>query len=207
MSAAINQFRDALVRLSPYPLSLAQVDACARHFELLLKWNKRLNLTRIIDPLEAAKLHYAESLFAAQFIKPGDRVIDVGSGAGFPGIPLAIVSSQAEFTLLESHGKKAVFLRESIRAVGLTNTTTALARFEEYQITENILTSRAIEGFESLLPAFFGIAPVQRLLLFLGNQNTACATDIAGAAWQCEAVTLPSGSDRSLLIATRLSST
>jgi 16S rRNA (guanine(527)-N(7))-methyltransferase RsmG len=85
-----------------------------RHYELLCRWNKVLNLTRIEDRDEALERHYAESLFLAERLTPG-TVVDIGSGAGFPGFVVAVARPDCRVTLVESHQRKAVFLREAAR--------------------------------------------------------------------------------------------
>ena len=96
------------------PVSDEQIARLEQHFALLLKWNARMNLTRVTDPVEAATRHYGESLFLAARLTPG-TVLDIGSGAGFPGIPAAIVRPDCQFHLIDSNQRKAVFLREASR--------------------------------------------------------------------------------------------
>jgi 16S rRNA (guanine527-N7)-methyltransferase len=102
---------------SPYGrLQGEQLDRLERHYSLLTQWNKRLNLTRIVNLSDAVRLHYCESLLLGQHLPPGQlRVVDVGSGAGFPGIPAAILRPDCHFDLVESHRRKAVFLVEASR--------------------------------------------------------------------------------------------
>jgi 16S rRNA (guanine(527)-N(7))-methyltransferase RsmG len=109
-----SEFRRALEReVLPYvPLNTDQIEALERHWELLLRWNSTINLTTRTDPNEAAIRHYGESLFLASHIT-GKRIADVGSGPGFPGIPIAIARSDWEVTLVESDKRKVVFLREA----------------------------------------------------------------------------------------------
>jgi 16S rRNA (guanine527-N7)-methyltransferase len=98
--------------------------ALAERFEqylfLLLKWNARTNLTSVREPDEIARRHFAESIFAARQI-PVDvkTLLDFGSGAGLPGVPIAICRPEITVTLAESQGKKAAFLREAVRTLGL----------------------------------------------------------------------------------------
>ena len=111
-------FRDLLVReFAPYgSLTVAQLDALQAHYELLTQWNARLNLTRIESVEDAVRLHYCESLFAGTRLPAGPlHIADVGSGAGFPGIPIAILRPECVLTLIESHQRKGVFLREASR--------------------------------------------------------------------------------------------
>jgi len=96
-----DDFRSLLAAtFAPYQaLSEIQLDALHAHYELLCKWNKKLNLWRVKDIREAVELHYCESLYLARTLPPGSlRVVDVGSGAGFPGFPIAILRSSAKWT-------------------------------------------------------------------------------------------------------------
>jgi len=100
------------------PLSPIQIKQLERHYELLIRWNKVLNLTSIRDPTEIIKRHYAESLFLGQHLPSGSlRIADIGSGAGFPGIPVAILRPDCSVCLIESHQRKSVFLREATREI------------------------------------------------------------------------------------------
>jgi 16S rRNA (guanine527-N7)-methyltransferase len=108
-----------------FSLDVAGLDARAvEQFEaylaLLMKWNARMNLTAARKPEEIVRRHFAESIFAAQQIpKHVKTLLDFGSGAGFPGIPIAICRPKVGVTLAESQGKKAAFLREAVRTLGL----------------------------------------------------------------------------------------
>ena len=100
------------------------------HFELLARWNRTLNLARIRDRAEAIERHYNESLFLARRLPAGALPIaDIGAGAGFPGLPLAVVRPDCAVTLIESHQRKAVFLREASR--GLPNVRVFAGRAED----------------------------------------------------------------------------
>jgi 16S rRNA (guanine527-N7)-methyltransferase len=95
-------------------LEPTQVEKLWAHFELMRLWNERLNLTSVIELERAAVRHYAESLFLASLVPPSARrIADVGSGAGFPGFPLAVALPDAEVFLIESDRRKAAFLREA----------------------------------------------------------------------------------------------
>lgn len=112
---------------APVPPAMAGIDDLAdpfaRFLDLLLRWNARTNLTAIRDPEEIVRRHFGESLFAARVLRPWmaatDAVLDFGSGAGFPGIPLQILLPSLRVTLAESQNKKAAFLREAVRTLGL----------------------------------------------------------------------------------------
>jgi 16S rRNA (guanine527-N7)-methyltransferase len=90
------------------------------YLDLLLKWNARTNLTAIRDPEEIVRRHFGESLFAARHLNPKTTtLLDFGSGAGFPGLPIALYHPEIAVTLAESQNKKATFLREAIRTLNL----------------------------------------------------------------------------------------
>src|SRR5262245_9318774 len=109
------------------PLAPAQLQKLEAHFRLLQHWNRIINLTSIREPEEMVERHYCESLFLGAHLPAGPlRIADVGSGAGFPGIPVAILRTDCSITLIESHQRKAVFLRECARE--LVNVTVVARR-------------------------------------------------------------------------------
>jgi 16S rRNA (guanine527-N7)-methyltransferase len=109
--------RESLARLD---LSPGEAERLGQYLELLLKWNARMNLTAVRRPEEIVARHFAESIFAARQIPPEVKtLLDFGSGAGLPGIPIAICRPEFGVTLAESQGKKASFLREAVRTLGL----------------------------------------------------------------------------------------
>lgn len=99
---------------------------------LLNKWNKAYNLTSVRDPIEMLVKHILDSLVVSPYLQ-GDRFIDVGTGPGLPGLPLAIINIDKTFVLLDSLGKRISFIRNAVRELGLTNVETVLSRVEEYQ--------------------------------------------------------------------------
>ena len=122
---------------------------------LLLEKNQVMNLTAITEPGEVATLHLLDSLaVAAAGDLAGKKVIDVGTGAGFPGVPLAIALPNASLTLLDSLGKRVTFLEETCRVLGLQNVTCVHARAEEFAAghreTCDIVTSRAVAALPML---------------------------------------------------------
>ena len=138
-------FRELLAReFAPYgSLTVTQIDLLQAHYELVTQWNARLNLTRIESVEDAVRLHYCESLFAGARLPVGPlRVVDVGSGAGFPGIPIAILRPECAVTLIESHQRKGVFLREASR--NLKNVSVVTDRAENLRTEYDWLVSRAV---------------------------------------------------------------
>lgn len=159
----------ALRRLAPeYALDLSEetVERFRRHFELLLTWNRKLNLTRITEPEEAARRHFLECAHLATLVEPPAVVVDVGSGAGFPGLPLACVWPDAEVTLVEPLVKRAVFLKETARWLGLDRVRVVNRPFDPSHVPPGaLLTARALDKFRVLLPLLFE-APAATLALF-----------------------------------------
>jgi 16S rRNA (guanine527-N7)-methyltransferase len=95
------------------------LDQLSVYLDLLLKWNARTNLTSIRDPEEIVRRHFGESLFTAAHLPACKTLLDLGSGAGFPGIPIQLALPQLKVTLAESQNKKAAFLQEAVRTLGL----------------------------------------------------------------------------------------
>jgi 16S rRNA (guanine527-N7)-methyltransferase len=171
------------------PLPPPAVEQISIYIDLLLRWNARINLTAIREPEEIVTRHFGESLFLARHLFPsqdagmprpsrisGDapEVIDVGSGAGFPGLPLKIWAPEIRLTLIESNHRKAAFLREVSRALTLTNINVMAARVETTNAAADVVTLRAVERFESVLPmALKLLAPQGRLALLIGSAQLA----------------------------------
>lgn len=140
-------------------------DQCARleaHLELMLRWNRILNLTAIRNREEAIERHYCESLFLGARLPAGAlTVADVGSGAGFPGFPVAVLRPDCTVTLIESHQRKAVFLREASRKQA--NIRVLAKRAEEVKERFEWVISRAV-SYEDLSPVLKKLAPNADLL-------------------------------------------
>jgi 16S rRNA (guanine527-N7)-methyltransferase len=167
-----NEFRSALeAALAGFgivPLKEEQSAQLVKHYAMLCRWNPRINLTRIIEAHDAAKLHYAESLFGSRFITSERTILDVGSGAGFPGIPLAVVRPDIQVTALEANHKKSLFLMEAKDALGLSNLKVVNARLEEFDWARyELLTSRALDRAETVLPSVIErLGSRQKLMLY-----------------------------------------
>ncbi len=125
------------------------------YINLLLQQNRTLNLTAIIDPLEAVTKHLLDSLSIAQDVS-GGKVVDVGSGGGCPGIPLAIIRPESQFVLVESKNKKANFLKTTIQALKIKNIKVLCQRAENVNLTKkaDAIVSRALGS----LPYFISAA-------------------------------------------------
>jgi 16S rRNA (guanine527-N7)-methyltransferase len=129
-AANFERLREEAARLG-ITLEPGQLDRFRSYLDLLLGWNRKINLTAITDPEQVLDKHFLDSLAAAPHI-PAGRLIDVGAGAGLPGIPIAIVRPDVQVSLLESTGKKAAFLRTAIHQLGLSSSVLE-TRLEQYR--------------------------------------------------------------------------
>ena len=177
-------------------LSQAQVVQLFQHYELLLRWNQKMNLTTVAPGRETVIRHYCESLFFATHL-PAERdaisVLDLGSGAGFPGFPMAVLRPAWYVTLVESNQRKAVFLRESSRHLG--NVSVLAKRIEEASEKADWVVARAVDPSEV-------VSAVPRLAsnigLMLGEDDFSLIQNDSRIAWQ-EPVRLPWG-DRKICV-------
>ena len=146
-------------QVAPFGVTLTE-DMCRkfdRYAELLVEWNEKMNLTAITDPVGIAVKHFADSVSAVPLLpeQEGIAVIDVGTGAGFPGIPLAIVRPDIHLTLLDSLNKRLTFLSEVCRELGITATTVHARAEEGAQKPElrerfDVATARAVAALPVL---------------------------------------------------------
>jgi 16S rRNA (guanine527-N7)-methyltransferase len=186
----VRQFADLLLShlAGVVELSESQIDLLSKHYELLVRWNSRLNLTSIRNLEDAVVRHYCECLFFAAHLSCGSgKILDFGSGAGFPGIPLAILRPELDVTLVESHQRKAVFLRECSRE--LQNVLVSSKRAEELPGGYDWVVARAVDP-ETVLNA---AAKLSRCVgLMIGKSDV---KDHPGFVLQTE-VGLPWGENR-----------
>jgi 16S rRNA (guanine527-N7)-methyltransferase len=150
-------FLEGLHRLG-LELSQQQLGQFLRYREELLDWNTRINLTAITDPEEVQLKHFLDSLsLLMAYDVPNARLLDIGAGAGFPGIPLKIVRPQWQVLLLEATGKKVLFLQHIIETLHLKNVVAVqgraeeLARISEYRASFDSVTARAVASLPTLL--------------------------------------------------------
>lgn len=190
--------------LKPYAeLSDLLIAATEIYLNLLLKWNAKINLTSIRQPEQIVRRHFGESFFAAAQLGKASAfatAIDLGSGAGFPGIPLAMSAPQAQVMLIEADSRKAAFLNEVIRALGLKNAKMFNGRAEACASRAELVTMRAVEKFHLALPLAQGLlAPGGRLALMIGSAQVGEAEAGArGILWD-EPVPVPGSNARVLL--------
>src|SRR5271169_2382326 len=203
------------VLLEPFleqPLSQFQLDQISIYIDLLLRWNARINLTAIRNEEEIVTRHFGESLFLARhlFPPPGDplhppTVLDIGSGAGFPALPLKIWAPHIHLTLIESNHKKAAFLREVARALTLTHINVITDRAETVIARPDlpkadVVTLRAVEHFETILPqAVTFMAPNGSLAVLIGVAQLPRLTTLTPLQWY-QPINVPQSHSRVLSI-------
>jgi 16S rRNA (guanine527-N7)-methyltransferase len=203
------------VLLGPFlasPLSDAQLTQISTYIDILLRWNQKLNLTAVRDPKHVVTRHFGESIFAAQNLSlspprapglsDGARLLDLGSGAGFPGLPIKICASKLSVTLIESRHKKATFLREVIRALRLTHIDVFTGRAQDFPASSApIVTLRAVERFDTaLLAAARLLRTPGRLALLIGqSQVSRTASLLPRFIWR-DPLPIPLSTTRVLLI-------
>ena len=177
-------------------LSELQIGQLYQHYDLLIRWNQRMNLTTVKPGRETVIRHYCESLFFAFHLPAGGErtsVLDLGSGAGFPGICLAVLRPEWHVTLVESSQRKAVFLRESTRH--LQNATVLAERMENVSDQSDWVVARAVNP-EEILALVPLLAP--NIGLMLGEDDFSRIRLDSRVAW-AEPIRLPWG-DRRLCV-------
>ncbi len=190
----------------------SQLDQISIYIDLLKRWNARINLTAIRNEEEIVTRHFGESFFLARHLFPegtpgsesiralegapsklplgaGVRVLDIGSGAGFPALPLKIWAPNIHLTLIESNHKKAAFLREVARAITFTNINVITDRVETLAKRQDcsradVVTLRAVERFDTILPqAATFLAPHTCLALLIGAAQIPHVTVLPTIKW------------------------
>jgi 16S rRNA (guanine527-N7)-methyltransferase len=195
--------------LSEFQISAddAQIIKIQQYMGMLLTWNEKVNLTAIRDPLEILYRHFCESMYAAVAVPlECGRLADVGSGGGFPGLPLKILRPGLQLFLVESNVKKATFLAEVARDLGLTDTRVLVSRYEELgeELTPlDTVCSRAVGEFSSLL-AWAGSERVaaKQAVLWVGGRDLEEVRRIDGWQWR-EPIAVPHSLRRYLLVGDR----
>jgi 16S rRNA (guanine527-N7)-methyltransferase len=172
-------------------LTEVQLQQISTYIDLLQHWNARINLTAVRKEEEIVTRHFGESLFMARHLFPeahsqatAPHVLDIGSGAGFPAIPLKLWAPQIHLAMIESNHKKAAFLREVARTLTLTNVNVITERTEALLQRQtapkaDVVTLRAVEHFEAILPqAIAFLAPAGRLALLISESQLLSLTTL-----------------------------
>ncbi len=201
-TAAIAHLLEPFIKLDE-----TRLRAISTYIDLLLKWNARINLTAIREPSEIVQRHFGESLFAAKSLldqKLPHTAIDLGSGAGFPGVPFAMLAPDVQVTLIESQQKKATFLKELVRALGLNNVKVFGGRAEDYSGGADLVMLRAVEKFDQALTMAVRLTNEGgRIALMIGSGQVESAKTLAAEVIWDSPVEVPCSLSRELLVGTK----
>ncbi|MEZ0312719.1 MAG: 16S rRNA (guanine(527)-N(7))-methyltransferase RsmG [Myxococcota bacterium] len=156
-----------------------QYRLCEEHWRLVLAWNERVNLTAIKNDREAAWVHYADSLAGLPHLKPGS-VVDLGSGAGYPGIPLAIVAPERRYLLVEPRQKRTTFLDVAATRLGLGNVRTRIGRSEDTPPEQfaNVVTRATFSDEGDLKSCLRWLTPGGRLIAYRADEVSSSASSV-----------------------------
>src|SRR5882762_12000228 len=185
----------------------SQVVQIQQYMNTLRAWNEKINLTAIRDPLEVLNRHFCECMYAATAVplKKG-RLADVGSGGGFPGLPLKIIRPDLQVVLIESNVKKATYLAEVIRDLGLADARVLVSRYEE--LAEEVapldfVCSRALGEFGPFLEwAHSEKVAAKQVILWIGARDLPDIQKIQTWEWR-DPIQVPHSLRRLLLVGTR----
>jgi len=187
-----------------------QVIYIQEYMKILLAWNEKMNLTAIRDPLEILHRHFCECMYAAVAVPvENGRLADVGSGAGFPGIPLKIIRPELQVVLIESNMKKATFLAEVLRNIELPDTRVLVSRYEELgeEVSPlDFVCSRAVGDFAPFLSwAASDKVSAKQVILWIGGRDLdELQKNRADWEWR-EPIPVPNSLRRYLLVGTKKS--
>jgi 16S rRNA (guanine527-N7)-methyltransferase len=170
------------------PLTTVQAQALQRLLDELDRWNQSYNLTAIKSREEMLTHHLLDSLAVAPFLR-GQRVIDVGTGAGFPGLPLAIVQPQRQFVLLDSNGKKVRFVAHAARTLQLSNVAPVHARAESHEDPSGFdcVVARAFAPLSELIPLVAGLCSAETRVLAMKGRRDPQDREALAEGWSIEA--------------------
>ena len=197
------QIREALSSFAISPTE-DQISKIREYMALLIQWNRSVSLTSITDPIDIVGRHFGESMYASKLLPVENcRLVDIGTGAGFPGLALKIACPGIQLSLIESNKKKCAFLSEVVRTLGFNDVEVRPERFEEIRpetVHANIITCRAVGQFKKLLRwSANAVARRGHLLLWVGAEDSTRIVRNADWTWQ-PAARIPDSQRRFILI-------
>jgi len=188
-------------------LSKTEIQKFLEYYELIQDWNRKINLTRLESPADFARFHILESCLIPPRIEADiNSLVDLGSGAGLPGIPIAIMRPLLMVSLIESNLKKAIFLKEVCRTLRLENVEVIRNRFENLESGRwECLTTRAIESFSQMLPHIERLSSGCRQVFLLCNPELASLIEVRFSdQWMFHQELVPESRNRILVSLTAL---
>jgi 16S rRNA (guanine527-N7)-methyltransferase len=195
--------REELARFGAHVLA-PQVEAIRRYISILLFWNQTVNLTSVSNAVEVLVRHFGESMFAVGAVPISlGRLADVGSGAGFPGLPIKLLRPDLEVVLIEANIRKTSFLVEIVSALDLRGVQVRRGRAEDLELGANpydFVTARAVGHFEQLLDwSRRVLRPSGSLVLWLGRKDAHRVSRSQGWRWR-DPIVMPASSRRVVLV-------
>lgn len=203
-----DNFKNKLMNLSKQigiELSDSDTEKYYNYMILLLEWNKKINLTAITEQNDIILKHYIDSMTVIKYLENGNNIIDVGTGAGFPGIPIAILKKENEITLLDSLNKRIVFLQEIVKKLNLNNVKTVHSRAEEFGKNKtnrefyDIAVSRAVANLSTLVEYLLPLVKIGGKCICMKGSNADeeienakfAVKELGGKISKVEKMTLP----------------
>lgn len=194
--------------LAPFEISISdeRIDKLIVYVDLLLRWNRKINLTSITTPEECITRHFGESFLVSRMVELRGLLLDIGSGAGFPGLALKLIAPELDVVLLEPVAKKRAFLKEVARACALGPVQVSGSRFDEFAQAEpgrcfRIITARAVGGLNLLIPAAKGLlCPDGHLCLWVGRDQVGEIREADSDVQWLESEAIPPSHDRLILV-------
>lgn len=198
--------------LSPFGLALTpeQISRLQTYLELLLRWNRKINLTALRSPQECVTRHFGESLYLSRWVELRGRLLDIGSGAGFPGLALKIVFPALAVTLLEPVAKKRAFLKEVVRFCRMESVDVRGERLEQFLNLRHppsfdAASARAVDQLDQLVPlAAECLRLGGRLCLWVSHEQAANLRQASGRLAWASAIPVPLSRQREIWIGTRV---
>lgn len=193
--------------LADYKLQLTgpALHQLAAYLELLLRWNRHINLTAVKEPRHAVRELFAESLYLSKVLPLQGHLVDAGTGAGFPGLALKLVAPELTVTLVESNRRKCVFLQEVVRTCAFAGVAVVTARFEDWaeanSETADITTTRAVDSSPKFVDALARSARPGGHCAVCTTVEDACLIRAKSVAWRWEQeVAIPNTTNRVILL-------
>lgn len=198
--------------LAPFdiPISDETIDKLIVYVDLLLRWNRKINLTSISTSEECVTRHFGESFMISRMQQLRGHLLDIGSGAGFPGLALKLIAPDLEVVLLEPVAKKRAFLKEVSRACDMGRVEVVGSRLDEFVRakegqTFDIITARAVGGLELLIPAARRLlTPDGYLCLWVGAQQVGGIREASSELQWMEPEPIPRSQDRLIMVGVRV---
>ncbi|MGH9563053.1 MAG: 16S rRNA (guanine(527)-N(7))-methyltransferase RsmG [Terracidiphilus sp.] len=185
--------------------SRTQCEQVRSYISLLLKWNRSISLTSVTEEMEILRFHFGESVFALSAVKGvNGRLADVGTGAGFPGLPLRIFGKEIDLLLIESNAKKCAFLAEVVRQLRLDSVRVVKARFEdetdELRGKLHVVVARALGGYDDLLSwSKTVLKSAGRIVIWIGEGDAPKIASFTDWNWNSP-ILLPNSQNRCILV-------